>query len=106
MKQGQFRVRLRPLHGGAYTQAELRGAVPTAISPQQMQLLRRMAEMITAWSGWPVGLALYVAPGAGGWCDWWADRLQSIPARHLEVRFVPPRGRRSAQTPGERDEQP
>ena len=55
MRQGQFQVRLRPCCGGAFTQLQLSGCVPTAIPPH---LAKQLTESLTFWSGWPVLLAL------------------------------------------------
>lgn len=90
MKQGQFRVHLRPCCNGAYTRVLLCGSVPTAIPPRT---LKRLAAMLTFWSGWPVALALFVGCETASWCEAWADSLQGIPERHLEIRFVLPRRR-------------
>ena len=90
MKEGQFRVRLRPCCGGAYTHVQLCGSVPTALPSQA---LKRMISMLAFWSGWPVALALSVGRDTAGWCDSWADALQDVPERHLELRFVLPRRR-------------
>ena len=57
MKQGQFRVHVRPCCGGAYTRVQLCGSVPTAIPSRS---LKRLAAMLAFWSGWPVALALSV----------------------------------------------
>jgi len=100
MKQGQFRVRLRPCCGGAFTQLRLSGCVPTAIPPR---LAKQLTEILTFWSGWPVLLALPAVDATAGWCDLWADCLKDIPVRHLEIRFLLPR-RLSRGEPGERHE--
>lgn len=86
MKRGQFRIRLRPYNGGAFTQVQLYGYVPTAIPAR---LAKRLTSLLTFWSGWPVALALCVDTATVGWCEQWADCVQDVPVHHLEVRFVP-----------------
>jgi len=88
MKQGQFQIRLRPLCGGAFTRVQLCGCVPTAIPPQ---LVRRLAKLLSFWSGWPVVLALSVESETGGWCELWTESVKDIPERHLDLRFSPAR---------------
>jgi hypothetical protein len=100
MKQGQFRVRLRPCCGGAYTQVRLCGAVPTAVPART---LKRLAATLTFWSGWPVALALPVGHDSAGWCEAWSDGLQDVPERHLEIRFVLPRHRVRSGAGGHRE---
>ena len=84
MKQGQFRACLRPVCGGTFTEVRLCGFVPTAIPAR---VLRRLAAALTLWSGWPVVVALSVAPDTAAWCESWVAALQDIPERHLDVRF-------------------
>ena len=100
MRQGQFQVRLRPCCGGAFTQLQLSGCVPTAIPPH---LAKQLTESLTFWSGWPVLLALPAAGATAGWCDLWTDCLKDIPVHHLEIRFLLPR-RLNRVEPGERHE--
>jgi hypothetical protein len=90
MRQGQMRVRLRPIVGGSYTEVRLCGMVPTTVPPRAVQ---RALSLLRLWSGWPVALALCVEADAAGWCEVWADALADVPADHLEVRFVLPRDR-------------
>jgi hypothetical protein len=88
MRQGQMVIQLRVVQGGAYTELRLRGAVPTALPTR---LVRRLMEILSSWSGWPVALALSVEADTAGWCEFWSDVLSSVPARHLEIRFTLPR---------------
>ena len=87
MKQGQFRVFLRPLYGGRFTRVHICGCVPTAIPPR---LLHRMAAQLALWSGWPVVLALSAEAEAVGWCEVWTDCVKEIPEHHLEFKFLRP----------------
>jgi len=90
MRQGQMRVRLQPLDGGAFTEMQLCGTVPTALPPQVM---RQLVSTLSFWSGWPVVLALRAEVATAGWFEYWCDAVSGIPARHLELRVRRSRAR-------------
>lgn len=77
-------LRLRALHGGAYTHMRLTG--PMATVPQRRQL-RRIFSILALWHGGPVDVVLCV-DGSAGWLEIWDDALQAVPARHASPRFL------------------
>jgi hypothetical protein len=85
MPQGQFRLRLSPRHGGAFTSWRLCGCVATALPSRDM---RRLMQTLSFWSGWPVELVLPAEVGTDAWFEWWADVAAGIPLNNLQVRFV------------------
>ena len=85
MKPGQFRMILKPLLGGSFTQWRLFGSTVTPVPHAEMQ---RLIEQLSFWSGWPVELVLPVDIGADAWFEWWTNAMTDIPADHLQVRFV------------------
>jgi hypothetical protein len=93
MRQGQFRVRPSPCCGGAYTQVQLCGFVPTAAPPTRT--LKRLAAGLALWSGWPVAVALSAAPDTADWCEAWVACLQDIPEHQLVVRLARRHGTRA-----------
>ena len=84
MKNGQVVLRLEAENGGSYTRLQLCGSVPTAVPRAQAAAL---VQALAFWSGWPVSCVLCVDREAGGWCEWWTDRLADMPERHLELRI-------------------
>ena len=74
-------------YGGSYTQVKVDGGFPTALPERE---LRRMAQALTFWSGYPVACALSVDGQAMDWCGWWLDHLALSPAHHLELQCVRP----------------
>jgi len=89
-REGQFRIHLRPEHGGAYTRWRVTGSTPSAVPARQLD---RLMWMMAYWSGWPVELALSVDLETAGWCEWWADVLAGVHPEHLRLRFVARRRR-------------
>lgn len=88
MRSAKLRIRLTTLNGGAYTQLQLSGPIPTA--PQRRQW-RSLIAMLSHWNGYPVHAVL--SADDPGWCEIWTLALCDIPERHLEVRVrcLPPR---------------
>jgi hypothetical protein len=85
MPQDRMTVRLSPLCGGAYTHVKIEGVLPTALPKRE---LRRLAQALAFWNGYPVACALSAEGQAIGWCGWWLDHLALIPAHHLELQCV------------------
>jgi hypothetical protein len=81
-RPSQFHVRLRPLHGGAFTQWRISGSAPTATRPWR---LARLMQELSLWSGWPVELALPAELETDDWFSLWLDMLADIPSDHRIV---------------------
>jgi hypothetical protein len=84
MQDGQMKVWLSPLHGGAFTRLKLTGALPSSLPVFE---LRRLISRLSFFSGYPLECVLSVDKAVTDWCDWWHELLDSIPARHLQIRY-------------------
>jgi len=78
-------LKLRALHGGAYTKLSLDG--PMATVPQGAQL-RRLFGLLAFWSGAPVDVVLCVSIDTSGWLEIWSDALAAVPARDARIRYL------------------
>lgn len=81
MRSAKMRIRLTPLNGGAYTQLQLSGPIPTA--PQSRQW-RNLIAMLSHWNGYPVHAVLSAADPA--WREAWTHALRNVPERDLDLR--------------------
>lgn len=84
MDRQKLTLHLRPLEGGAFTQASLRGALCSA--PQGMWM-RGLLRMLAFWSGWPVHVVLHVDRATAGWSEVWADALTFVSVGDYTVEF-------------------
>lgn len=94
MKNGQFKLHLRPTHGGRFTRMRLSGSVVSALPPCE---LRRWFRQLSSWGDAPVELVLPADVSSVEWFELWSYAVSEVPARHLQVRFVLKR------QPGDRD---
>ncbi len=85
MKKSQFKLLLRPLHCGSFSQLCLFGNAVTMPSPRT---LGRLMGQLSLWSSAPVEFVLPVDVGTAKWFESWSYTISTIPAHHLEVRFV------------------
>jgi hypothetical protein len=88
MKANGITLRLRALHGGAFTELSLSGPIAT-LPPTKT--VRRLLSMLAYWSGYPVHVVLSV-DGAAGWLELWTDVLVKVPERDVRVEFRIDRG--------------
>lgn len=91
MKTDQFKLQLRPIRDGAFTQFRLCGPVPTALPPCE---LRRFFRQLSSWTDSPVELVLPADVNTAEWLELWSYAVSETPARHLQVRFTLERGPR------------
>ena len=88
MRSARMRLRLTPLQGGAYTQLQLSGPLPTA--PQARQW-RSLLAMLSFWNGYPVHAVLSAANPS------WSEvlRLRSGQLQPEDLVFGHERGSRT-----------
>jgi hypothetical protein len=86
MKPAPFMLRLRLSQDDSFTQLRLRGSVVTAPPACEVE---QLLTLLSRWTGSPVELVLSVDCGSVAWFESWGDATSEVPARHLQVRFMP-----------------
>jgi len=85
MKHDAFKLSLKPIDDGSFTQLRLCGSVVTALPARE---IRRLVKQLWSYTGEPVELVLPVDVGTVAWFELWTYAISEIPAHHLQVRFT------------------
>ena len=83
MALDRIKMKLAPLHNGAFTKMSFSGPLVTAIPGR---VLTRLLSQLAFWSGRPVHVVLD-ADASASWLEVWIDALAAVPERHLRVEF-------------------
>jgi hypothetical protein len=84
-RAGQFRIRLQPQRGGAFTHVRASGSVPMAVPAWQLE---RLMQALCFWSGWPVEPVSPAEVETVVWFEWWGGTLADIRPEHLQLRCI------------------